>query len=61
MKIELGALSFTIKVENGEMCYPFPRLDVLQDNIKEVIKEIPNGEYKWVLVLDLDKAEKVNE
>ena len=58
MKLELGALQMTIEFKNGEVQYPTPRLDILQNNIKEVAPLVPDGTYKWVLVLDVDKAEK---
>lgn len=60
MKLELGALEFNIEVKNGELINNTPRLNILQDNLKEIVNKIPNGKYKWVMILDIDKAEKEN-
>lgn len=58
MKLELGTLQMTIEVKNGELQHNTPRLDVLQNNLEELAAHVPDGTYKWVLVLDVDKAEK---
>lgn len=60
-KIELGAMEFTAEFKNGEPVYGSPRLQVLQDNMSEVAPLVPDGKYRWVLILDLEKAEKVTE
>lgn len=56
MKLELGTLQMTIEFKNGEVQHGTPRLDVLQNNIKEVAPHVPDGTYKWTLTLDVDTA-----
>lgn len=58
MKIEVGAFKWMVAFKGGELQRGSPRIDILQDNLKEVAAQIPDGEYSWVLVMDLDKAEK---
>lgn len=57
-RIELGAIEFSAEYENGELKFGSPRIEVLQDNSKEVAALVPNGKYTWTLVLDLEKAVK---
>ena len=57
-KIELGAIGFSAEFKNGELAYGSPRIEILQDNMREVAADVPDGKYNWVLVLDLEKAEK---
>lgn len=58
MKIELGTIQFTAEFKNGGLQRGSPKLDILQDNIQEVSKLVPDGVYKWTLCLALDAAEK---
>jgi hypothetical protein len=58
MKLELGTLQMTIAVKDGELLYPTPRLDILQDNLKETIPLMPDGEYQWRLTMTLENAVK---
>lgn len=60
-KIELGAIQFTAEFKDGKAQYGSPRLEVLQDNMRELESQVPDGKYKWVLIMDLEKAEKVAE
>jgi hypothetical protein len=59
MKIELGAIQFQAEFKNGELVYGSPRIDILRDGIKKVAPQVPDGLYRWVLVLDLETAKKV--
>jgi hypothetical protein len=61
MKIEIGTLKCSLAFKGGELQYGTPRIDILQDNVREVAAHVPDGEYSWVLVLDLEKAEKNEE
>jgi hypothetical protein len=58
MRIELGAIEFSAQFANGELVAGSPRIEILQDNIREAAAHVPDGHYKWVLILDLEKAEK---
>jgi hypothetical protein len=60
MKIEFGALQITLEFKDGELVRGTPRLEILQDNVRELAGQVPDGIYKWVLVLDLEKAEKID-
>lgn len=57
-RIELGAVGFFAEFKNGELVYGSPRIEILQDNIREIAPDVPDGKYKWVLILDLEKAQK---
>lgn len=58
MKIELGAIEFSAEFKNGSLMYGSPRIEILQDNMREIAAQVPDGKYRWVLILDLEKAEK---
>lgn len=58
-RIELGAIEFSAEFKDGALVYGSPRIDVVQAIMREVQAEVPDGRYKWVLVLDLEKAEIV--
>ena len=58
-KLELGTLQLTIKVVNGEMVYNYPRLNVVQNNLNEVVPLIPDGIYRWTLTMDMESAEQL--
>lgn len=58
-KIELGTIGFSAEFKNGELVYGSPRIEILQDNMREIAVDVPDGKYKWVLILDLEKAEIV--
>lgn len=60
-RIELGTIEFSAEFKDGQPVHGSPRIEVLQDNIPEVARLVPDGKYRWVLVLDLDKAEKVEK
>jgi hypothetical protein len=60
MKIELGAIGFSAEFKNGELVYGSPRIEILQDNMREVAAQIPNGKYQWVLTLDLESATRAD-
>lgn len=55
-KIELGTIEFSAEFENSELKPGGFRIDFLQDNLKEIAKLVPDGNYSWVLTLDLDRA-----
>lgn len=57
-RIELGAIEFSAEFKNRELVHGSPRIEILQDNMREVAAQVPDGKYKWVLILDLEKAEK---
>lgn len=56
-KIELGTVQWSMEFKGGELVYGSPRIDILQDNYKEVGAQVPDGKYKWTLTLDLDSAQ----
>lgn len=58
-RIELGAIGFSAEFKGGQVVYGSPRIEVLQNNMHEVAAQVPDGKYKWVLILDLEKAEKL--
>jgi hypothetical protein len=58
-RIELGAIEFSAEFKDGALVYGSPRIEILQDSMREVQSEVPDGKYKWVLVLDLEKADKI--
>lgn len=58
-KIELGAIEFSAEFKDGQLVYGSPRIQILQDNIREVAVQVPNGKYRWITILDIDKAEKI--
>lgn len=60
-KIELGAIQFTAEFKDGKAQPYSPKLEILQDNMRELESQVPDGKYKWVLILDLETAEKVKE
>lgn len=60
-KIELGTIQFTTEFKGGKLQYGSPRMEVLQDNMRELESQVPDGKYKWTLTLDLEKSEKVKE
>lgn len=60
MKLELATLQMTVEVKDGKHCYGSPRLEIVQDNTDEVLPLVPDGRYKWTLVLDIDKAERAD-
>jgi hypothetical protein len=60
-KLELGTLSMTVRVKDHEAVSGYPRLNVEQDNLKEALPQIPDGTYRWVLVMDLERAERIDE
>lgn len=57
-RIELGAIGFSAEFKGGELVHGSPKIEILQDIMREVAAQVPDGTYKWVLILDLDKAEK---
>jgi hypothetical protein len=59
MRVELGAIEFSAEFRDGQLVYGSPRIEILQDSMQEVQSHVPDGKYKWVLVLGLDKAEKI--
>jgi len=59
LNIELGTIQMTIGVKDGELLYPTPRFDILQDNLKETIPLMPDGWYQWRLTMMLENAERV--
>jgi hypothetical protein len=61
MKVELGAIEFFAEFKNGEITDGSPRITVLQDNMREGAAQVSDGKYRWVLVLDLEKAEKLTQ
>lgn len=60
-KLELGTLSMTLSVKDHELVRGTPRLDILQDNLKEVLPLVPDGTYRWVLVMDVETAKRIDE
>lgn len=58
-RVELGAIEFSAEFKDGALVYGSPRIEILQDSMREVQSQVPDGKYRWVLVLDLDKAERV--
>lgn len=58
--IEIATIEFKLDVKDGELINNTPRLDILQDNLKEVLPLIPNGEYKWIFTMTTENAEKSN-
>lgn len=60
-KLELGTLSMTVSVKGHKLIDGTPRLDLLQDNLREVLPLVPDGIYQWVLVMDIDAAERLDE
>lgn len=58
-RIELGAIEFTAEFKDGQLVHGSPGINILQDNIREVAAQVPDGKYKWVTILDLEKAETV--
>lgn len=59
-RIELGTIGFEVEVKNGDAVLGSQQFQVLQNNMREVGPLVPDGKYKWALILDLEKAEKVN-
>ena len=57
-RIELGAIGFQVEVRDGDVVFGSQQFEVLQNNMREVGPLVPDGQYKWVLILDLEKAEK---
>lgn len=57
-RIELGAVEFSAEFKDGSLIHGSPRIEILQDNMREVAVNVPDGKYRWVLILDLEKAEK---
>lgn len=57
-RIELGAIEFSAEFKDGALVYGSPRIEILQDNMREIAGQVPDGKYRWVLILDLEKAEK---
>lgn len=58
-RIELGAIEFSAELKAGALVYGSPRIEILQDNMREVAADVPDGKYRWVLILDLDKAQEM--
>lgn len=59
-RIEPGAIEFTAEFKGGALVSGSPKIQVLRDGISEVAESLPDGKYKWVLVLGIDKAERVD-
>lgn len=59
-RIELGAIEFSAEFKGGTLVHGSPKIDVLRDGISEVAELLPDGKYRWVLVLDVDKAERTD-
>jgi rubrerythrin len=46
--------------KDGEFVRSSLRLDILQDNLKELSQQIPDDVYNWTLILDMDTVEKID-
>lgn len=55
----MGAVEFSAEFRNGTLVQGSPEVNVL-DGISEVAEVLPDGKYKWVLTLDVDKAERID-
>ena len=60
-KLELGTLSMTVRVKNHEFVSGYPLLNVEQDNRNEVLPLIPDGTYRWIMVMDTETVQKVED
>lgn len=58
-RIELGAIEFSAEFRDGALVHGSPKIEIL-DGVSEVVESLPDGKYRWVLVLDVDKAERTD-
>lgn len=54
-RVEFGTLKWTMEIKDGR---PTLHMQVLQDNYAEAAPLVPDGKYSWIMVMDLDTAEK---
>jgi hypothetical protein len=60
-KLELGTLSMTVRVKDHGFVSGYTLLKIEQDNRDEVLPLVPDGTYRWVMVMDTETAERVEE
>lgn len=59
-RIELGTIEFSAEIKNGDVVHGTQQFQILQNNMPEVGSLVPDGKYRWVLILDLEKATKAD-
>lgn len=58
-EIDLGVVEITLDVEKGRVrTLHFNHVENAQNFFKDLSGDIPDGSYKWKLVLDVGEAEK---
>lgn len=55
-QIEVGTFQIAIKKESGEVSPGFPRMEFLQDNLREVVALLPDGHYQWRITMTANNA-----
>lgn len=54
--VEIGTFQIEISVKGGKPIDGTPRMEFLQDNLREALPLIPDGEYQWRMTMTLANA-----
>lgn len=55
-RIELGTFQIEVEIKDGQPVNGTPRMEFLQNNLRESLPLVPDGRYQWRLTMALNNA-----